>query len=111
MGNAPSSCAPNCDDVLVPTDSVGTILLIPSKETRHGEDLAVLPCSVSYLVWNRAGPAEQRQGLEDAAHDLVEVGHQILAADGRPLAALPADPALRPSPEVLEWHRDRVFLG
>ncbi len=38
-------------------------------------------------------------------------GKRYLAADGRPLAALPDDPALRPSPEVLEWHRDRVFLG
>lgn len=37
-------------------------------------------------------------------------GRSYYSLSGQPLK-LPAEPALRPSPAALAWHRDQVFLG
>ncbi len=42
-------------------------------------------------------------------HERWNNGKRYLAFDGGELKALPADPALRPSPQALEWHLEEKF--
>lgn len=37
-------------------------------------------------------------------------GHRYYPFGGKPLAAIPSDPALAPSREALDWHHRHAFL-